>query len=384
MRNSSRSCWAISALLSLLLSANAADVRIEDHAYRLALPNYRFEFPRDHFNHPDFRTEWWYYTGNLRTAQGRRFGFELTFFRQGADIRPVERRAANSNVWDIRDVWMAHLALSDVSGGQFLHTERLNRSGPGVAGADLRQARVWNGNWQAQWTLDPALVGGGTQKLQAVADRFSFQLSLKPDKPPIINGEDGVSQKAEGRGKASHYISFTRLATTGEIVLDGKRFSVEGTSWMDHEFFSHELEGNQTGWDWFSLQLADHSELMLFRLRRKGGLLDPFSAGTFVDPRGQTRHLTGKEFSVTPGKTWTSPATGGIYPVEWAVEVPTISFKATLHTPLAEQELTSNMRFGTNYWEGAIDVDASRRGRPLTGVGYFEMTGYAGTITGLH
>ena len=152
--------------------------------------------------------------------------------------------------------------------------------------------------------LNPALASGGTQKLEAVADRFSFELALKSDKPPVIHGKDGVSQKAEGTGKASHYISFTRLDTNGEVVLDGKRFSVEGTSWMDHEFFSHELESNQSGWDWFSLQLADHSELMLFRLRRKGGSLDPFSAGTVVDPQGRARHLTANEFSATPGKTW--------------------------------------------------------------------------------
>jgi predicted secreted hydrolase len=353
-------------LLTMLMAAHA------DDGYRLALPGYRFEFPRDHFNHPDFRTEWWYYTGNLRTAEGRRFGFELTFFRQGANLTKK-----NGSVWDVHDVWMAHLALSDINGGQFLHTERLNRSGPGVAGADQQQARVWNGNWQAQWMPD-------AQKLEAVADRFSFELLLKSEKPPVIHGRDGVSQKAEGPGKASHYISLTRLDTTGTIVLDGKRFSVEGTSWMDHEFFSHQLEGDQAGWDWFSLQLADHSELMLFRLRRKDGSLDPFSAGTFVDPQGHTRHLAAGDFTVTPGKTWTSPATGGRYPVEWTVEVPSIGFKASLHTPMAQQELTDSSRTGTSYWEGAIDVDAMRLGRPLSGVGYLEMTGYTGPIIGLN
>jgi predicted secreted hydrolase len=355
-------------ILLLAAIANGAD-----DSYRLALPNYRFEFPRDHFNHPDFRTEWWYYTGNLRTAEGRRFGFELTFFRQGANIAKIK----NESVWDVHDVWMAHLALSDINGGQFLHAERLNRSGPGIAGADFEQARVWNGNWQAQWMLD-------TQKLEAVADHFSFELLLKSEKPPVIHGMDGVSQKAEGRGKASHYISLTRLDTTGGIILNGKQFSVEGTSWMDHEFFSHQLEGDQIGWDWFSLQLSDHSELMLFRLRRRGGSFDPFSAGTFVDPQGHTRHLAAGDFTMTPGKTWTSPANGGSYPEEWTIEVPSISFKAAIHTPMAQQELTSGSRSGTSYWEGAIDVDATRLGHPLTGVGYLEMTGYAGPIIGLN
>jgi predicted secreted hydrolase len=348
--------------LALTMSAPGAD-----DPYRLALPNYRFDFPRDHFNHPDFRTEWWYYTGNIRTAQGRRFGFELTFFRQA-----VDRQSAPQSVWDLNDVWMAHLALSDIEGGQFLHTERLNRAGPGVAGADLKLARVWNGNWQAQWA-------GDTQTLEAVADRFSFQLSLKPDKPPVIHGQNGVSQKAEGAGKASHYISFTRLATSGVIVLDGKRFSVEGASWMDHEFFSHQLEASQNGWDWFSLQLEDGTEFMLFRLRRKDGSMDLYSAGTYIDSQGKATHLAASDFTLTPGKTWTSAATGGRYPVEWTIEVSSLGLNAAVRTPLARQEITG----GTNYWEGAIDISATRLGRHVSGVGYLEMTGYAGRIVGL-
>jgi predicted secreted hydrolase len=365
-------------LANVTLSRQTARAAGADTPYRLALPHYRFEFPRDHFNHPEFRTEWWYYTGNLRTTEGRRFGFELTFFRQGVDRRPT-----TESVWDVRDVWMAHLALSDIGGGQFLHTERLNRSGAGIAGADFQQARIWNGNWQAQWTLDPKSAEAGLQKLQAIADRFSFELSLKSEKPPVIHGENGVSQKAEGAGKASHYISFTRLITTGEIVLDGKRFAVEGATWMDHEFFSHQLEANQSGWDWFSLQMEDRSELMLFRLRRAGGSADPYSAGTYVDPQGRAKHLAVKDFTVTPGKTWKSAATGGQYPVEWTIEVPSLGFQAAIHTPMAQQELTGNSRSGGTYWEGAIDVDATRLGRRLTGVGYLEMTGYAGRITGL-
>ncbi len=387
MRNNSLRLSRVSrALLALLMAAhaNAADASAKHDEYRLALPHYRFEFPRDNFNHPDFQTEWWYYTGNLRTADGRRFGFELTFFRRAASSGVDNRQASSGNVWDVRDVWMAHLALSDINGGQFLHAERLNRSGPGIAGADLKQARVWNGNWETQWALDPSLASGGNQRLKAVADRFSFELALRSDKPPVIHGTDGVSQKAEGAGKASHYISLTRLSAKGEIILDGKHFSVEGTSWMDHEFFSHQLDSDQSGWDWFSLQLADHSEFMLFRLRRKGGSSDPFSAGTYVDPQGRTVHLTAKDFTVTPGKIWKSPATGGNYPVEWTIEVPSIRFKAMLHTPMAQQELTSNLRSGTSYWEGAIHVDAIRLGLSLQGVGYLEMTGYTGPITGLN
>ena len=346
----------LSLFLALGLALPGAD-------YRLALPGYHFEFPRDHFNHPDFQTEWWYYTGNLRTAEGRRFGFELTFFRQAVT------RPATTGIWDINDVWMAHLALSDIEGRQFLHTERLNRAGPAIAGADVAQARVWNGNWHSQWTAE------GTQMLEAIADRFSFDLSLKPEKPPVINGVNGVSQKAEGAGKASHYISFTRLKTSGTVVLDGKQFAVEGSTWMDHEFFSHQLDAGQTGWDWFSMQLEDGAELMLYRLRRAQGPPDPYSAGTYVDPQGHSRHLSASDFMVTPGKTWTH------YPVEWTVEVPSMNFRAQVTTPLPQQEITGS---GSTYWEGAIDIDATQSGNRLRGVGYLEMTGYAGRIAGLN
>ena len=324
--------------------------------YRAALPGYRYEFPRDHFNHPEFQTEWWYYTGNLRDAQGRRFGFELTFFRQG-----VNRSAEAAAVWDVRDAWLAHLALSDIDGGKFLHAERLNRSGAGLAGASLDQARVWNGNWHVQWDLRT-----GTQQMQAIDPRFSFNLNLRPLKPPVIHGVQGVSQKAAGAGHASHYISFTRLETRGALVLDGREFIVEGLSWMDHEFFTHQLDAAQSGWDWFSLQFDDGAELMLFRLRRKDGTADPYSAGTYVDARGRTIHLTRDTFSVTPGKLWNK------YPVEWVVRVPPLGIDVQLATRLPQQELENRQN---RYWEGAVEITGTRHGS-----GYLEMTGYAAPV----
>jgi len=350
-------------------------------AYRVAQPGYRYSFPRDHFNHPDFQTEWWYYTGNLRSADGRRLGYELTFFRQGVDRKANPAPTAAASVWDVEDVWLAHLALSDLGSGTFLHTERLNRAGAGIAGADATAARVWNGNWQAQWKLDAKAPGGvASQELQAIADRFSFQLAMKSAKPPVIHGENGVSQKAEGAGHASHYISFTRLMTSGTITLDGKRFAVEGQSWMDHEFFTHQLDVSQTGWDWFSLQLSDGSEVMLFDLRRKDGRLDPFSAGTYVDPQGHASHLAANAFSTAPGKVWISPETGGHYPVEWTIKVPSLQLDVKLATPLAQQEVTGKSRAATSYWEGAIRVTGTKNGQPIDGVGYLEMTGYAGPV----
>ena len=368
----SRSALALSLAVALALDLFGAS----ETPYRLALPGYRYEFPRDHFNHPDFQTEWWYYTGNLHTAQGRRFGFELTFFRQG-----VQRDARPANVWDVRDVWMAHLALSDIDGARFFHTERLNRAGGGIAGADLDRASVWNGNWQSSWRLDPHAPGGvASQTIQAVADQFTFHLSLRSEKPPVIHGQDGVSQKAEGAGHASHYISLTRLATAGTITLNGKQYTVEGLSWMDHEFFTHLLAPEQTGWDWTGLQLDDGSEVMLFRLRRKDGAIDPYSAGTYVDPQGRTSHLSVNDFSLTPGKVWISPDTGGRYPIEWTIRVPSLQLKLALSTPLPRQEMTGNTPTAPSYWEGAVECSGLSKSRPVKAVGYLEMTGYTGAV----
>ena len=331
--------------------------------YRAALPGYRYEFPRDHFNHPNFQTEWWYYTGNLKAADGHRFGFELTFFRQAVS------RAARTSSWDVNDVYLAHLALSDVGGRQYLHLERLNRAGPGLAGADLVQSRIWNGNWETRWR-------GGTQHLHAVADRFTLRLLLASLKPPVINGRDGVSQKAAGPGRASYYISLTRLSARGELTLDERKFQVEGTAWMDHEFFTHLLDPSQAGWDWFSLQLDDGSELMLYRLRRKDGTVDPYSAGTYVDPLGHSRFLAGDAFSLDPGERWTNPDSGTTYPLRWRVRVPSLNIELEISTPLANQEFIGGSRFAPSYWEGAIDIHGESSGHSVKGAGYLELTGY--------
>ena len=333
--------------------------------YRTALPGYRYEFPRDHFSHPDFQTEWWYYTGNLKSSDGHRFGFELTFFRQA-----VSRDPANTAAWDVNDVYLAHLALSDLDGAKFYHTERTNRAGPGIAGASEALGRIWNGSWQIQWE-------GEDQNLQGIDERFQFRLKLHSEKPPVIHGENGVSQKAEGPGRASHYISLTRLATTGSIELAGKRFEVSGTSWMDHEFFTHQLESDQTGWNWLSLQLADHTELMLFHIRRGDASIDRYSAGTYVDAQGKSIHLRAGDFTLQPAsEKWTSPVTHGAYPVHWIVAIPKLGISLEAKTPLESQELTGKTKIAPNYWEGAIVLTGKRDAKPLEGVGYLEMTGY--------
>jgi predicted secreted hydrolase len=332
--------------------------------YQVALPGYRYEFPRDHFDHPDYQTEWWYYTGNLKTPDGHRFGFELTFFRQG-----VNRDPKLTSAWQIEDLYLAHLALSDLDGKRFYHFERMNRAGPGLAGVDAGAGRIWNGNWSIAWAR-------GLQNLEAAASEFTLHLKMESNKPPVIHGKNGVSQKAAGAGRASHYLSFTRLLASGSLELNGKPYSLTGTAWMDHEFFTHQLEGGQGGWDWFSLQLDDGTELMLYRIRRADGAADPFSAGTYVDARGIAKHLDASDFSLEPGETWTSPDTGGKYPIRWRIAAPSLGIDLEAATPLANQEMTGASRFTPNYWEGAIEVTGKRGAATIRGVGYLEMTGY--------
>jgi predicted secreted hydrolase len=333
--------------------------------YRTAVPGYRFEFPRDYFDHPDFQTEWWYYTGNLKTARGHRYGFELTFFRQA-----LNRDSARTAIWDVKDLYLAHLALSDLDGRHFYYSERINRAGPGIAGASQASTRIWNGNWQIHWA-------GADQKFQAIDPRFELRLRLHPEKPPVIHGEDGVSQKAEGIGHGSYYFSLTRLAASGKLELNGEQFEVSGLAWMDHEFFTHQLESNQVGWDWLSLQLEDNTELMVFRIRRKDGSIDPFSAGTFVDAHGKPMHLRANDFILQPlAETWSSPTTHAVYPIAWKLAIPKRGIELAINTPLASQELAVKTNLVPSYWEGAIAAKGRSEKAMLNGVGYLEMTGY--------
>ncbi len=338
---------AIIALLALPLAIGAADF-----VYRQALPGYHYQFPRDHFEHPEFRTEWWYYTGNVADSSGRRFGFELVFFRVGE-----RHEQTNRSAWSVQDLYLAHAALTDVAGRRFRYDERLNRSGPGIAGASFLNQRVWNGNWQARWNRED-------QTLDAVTHDFRFHLALHPVKPFVIQGENGVSQKAEGLGRASYYVSLPRLETAGEIALDGATYAVRGTAWMDHEWFSEELAPGESGWDWFSIQLDNNTELMLYHLRHNDGTVDPYSSGTFVDARGVAHHLRRGDFTLQPLAFW------GKYPVQWMIRIPSLDIQLNCKAVLNDQELRGR-KGGPRYWEGAVTYSGTQ-----SGVGYLEMTGY--------
>ena len=327
--------------------------------YRQALPGYRFEFPRDHFNHPDFRTEWWYYTGNVHSAGGHRYGFELVFFRQAQRRGPHD----NASAWSTDDLYLAHLALTDITGKHFHYYKRLNRAGPGIAGVSSEEGRIWNGNWESKWNQQT-----GVQTLSAVAEDVRFTLTLIPRKPPVINGENSVSQKAEGLGKASYYVSLPLLAVDGTVNGD----AVTGTAWMDHEWFTHQLEPAQVGWDWFSTQLENNTEFMLFQIRHSDGSIDPYSAGTYIDAGGHATHLKSSDFQLQAIEFWTSPATHARYPTRWRITIPSLNVSLECAAALPNQELGAEDAASPPYWEGAVTYTGS-----ATGAGYLEMTGYA-------
>ena len=351
-----------------VLALVASPLAFAQTTWKNASPDHVFEFPRDHASHPDSKIEWWYYTGNVATASGRRFGYQVTFFRVGVDHTP-----ANPSKWAVRDIFMAHLAVSDPDGKRYRFDERLSRGGPGLSGAATDHYRVWNDDWSA------GLDASGRHAIQARSREAAVAFTLDEGKAPALNGVRGFSQKGAQPGNASNYYSLTRMPTRGTITIDGERFEVTGESWMDHEFGTSFLEPEQQGWDWLSIQLDDRRELMLYQLRRADGSRDPRSSGTLVEADGRTRHLTAADFTLaTTGARFTAPS-GATYPVGWTIGVPGEGLTLTVSTPLANQELLT-LGAGVAYWEGMVQVAGSARGRPVTGRGYLEMTGYKGSL----
>ncbi len=360
----------------------APALRSEDKPVRArefcqATGGYKFQFPRDHFSHPCYRTEWWYFTGNLTAADGRRFGFELTFFREAVDNPYV-----NPSRWRVEDLYLAHFAMSDLQGKKFFYTERLNRAGIGLAGADPSRRRIWNGDWFAE------LNGAGPReswRIEASDGGHEIHLVMQSRKPPVLEGDNGLSQKSAGAGNASYYYSLTRLETSGRLAVDGTPYQVTGLTWMDHEFFSHSMAPNQIGWDWVSLQMDDGTEWMLYQFRRADGSPhskhDPFSSATFVARDGRVTHLPANDFELQPLTTWQSPHSSARYPLAWRIVVPKLGMDAEISAAMPDQELVSGESGGLTYWEGSITARGLRNQIPVQGRGYLEMTGYAGPIS---
>ena len=338
-----------------------------------------FAFPRDHGPHPDFRQEWWYVTGNLDGADGRRFGFELTFFRfalapppapaagSGRGAQQGGERSATS-AWRTREIYLAHFALTDVAGKRFRYAQKLSRGALGLAGAEGPPLHVWIDDW----TLGAAGAVAGDWKLAAGQEGYALELELHPLTPPVLNGAAGLSVKSDAPGSASYYYSIPRLAVHGSLLEQGRPLAVQGLAWLDREWGSGGLGPDQAGWDWFALQLEDGTALMFYALRDRDGSRDPHSAGTWVERSGEARGLASAAVDIDVTGHWTS-ADGARYPSGWRVRVPSRALDVTVHPVLADQELGTSPR----YFEGAVDVSGTREGRPLRGRGYVELVGYA-------
>lgn len=348
-------------------------VNLAGAEWRIAEPGWDYGLPADHFAKPDFKTEWWYLTGNLEGTSGNELGYQVTFFRQGL-IPPSERREKGSR-WLMEHLLFGHAAVSDPGAGRFAHADKSLRGAFGEAGfARLDSAgsdpMVWLGEWQLRSLED------GRLQVTISEHEFSLDLVLVPEKPAVVHGETGVSRKGPDPGQASHYLSLTRLRTEGTIRLGSREEQVSGWSWYDREWFTNQLAPDQTGWDWFSLQFEDDTELMLFRVRSEEG--QEVLSGTFIDHDGTSMPLHGFEYEEL--EFWRSPVTEGRYPVAWRLEVPELDLELEVSTPLQDQEIVAGPFV---YWEGMVHVKGSRRGDETRGRGYLEMTGYGGRVRGL-
>jgi len=327
-----------------------------------------FHFPDDHGPHPRYRNEWWYFTGNLVTAGGQRFGYELSIFRIALSPTATPRASA----WGTNQVYMAHFAVTDVASGRFHFFERFARGAAGLAGARAAPFEVWTENWRV--AADPH--DPDVWKLHAKDKDVEIALTLSPRKPVVLQGERGLSRKSADPGNASYYYSLPRLASEGTINIARATHHVTGTSWLDREWSTSALASNQVGWDWFALQLDDGRELMMYQLRNRDGNVDRFSQGALIAPDGRKQELAHDDFRIEVLRHWRSPR-GGDYPAAWRVSVPMARLDLQITPVLADQELAVSVR----YWEGAVDVRGTRAGNEIKGSGYIELTGYTQTTS---
>lgn len=336
----------------------------DNAGYQRAYQPRMFQFPDDHGPHPDFRNEWWYVTGNLVGEKGRQFGYQLTLFRIA--LSPTAPLA--DSAWRTQQVYMGHFALTDVAGQRHYGFERFSRGAVGLAGAQAAPFRVWLENWQLasiQSELFPL-------RIQAHENQINIDLTLSAGKEMVLQGNQGLSQKSAEPGNASYYYSYTRLPTQGVVTIGDQQFTVSGASWLDREWSTSALGADQSGWDWFALQLDDGRDLMFYRLRRKDGGMDSFSQGIIVEADGQARLLRGNELELQPVGAWISPDSGDHYPASWRLRAPMENLELTIIPKIVDQE----MRLSVRYWEGAVAVHGKANDKSVSGQGYLEMTRY--------
>jgi len=365
-----RPVWLRSILLTglvfgffLVMSSAYGEEKAQD--FRRALPGYVYQFPQDHAAHPEFRTEWWYYTGHLNTTNNQQFGFQLTFFRHA--LRPPT--AESQSRWALDTLYFVHFAITDEERDKHRFQEKVSRGALNMAGADPALYRVWLGEWEVR-------LEEGIHKLKAGGEDMGLDLTLVPIKYPVVHGKNGVSQKAVGEGYASHYYSLTSLRGKGVLHWRGKTYDVSGIAWMDHEFGSNQLRDYQVGWDWFSVQLENQTELMLYIIRHKDGEPDPTSSGTLVYPDGRSEHLPLEAFRIEVLGSWKSKKSSTTYPSGWRLTIPSKQIQLRLMPTVENQELTTRKSTLVNYWEGSVRVQGKIKGKDVRGRGYVELTGY--------
>jgi len=365
----------LAAMLYTALPASPTDSQKDGDYLKITGPC-NLSFPADHGPHPGYRTEWWYYTGNLTGADQHRLGFQLTIFR--TRIKPPADRQnwpQPASAWRTDQIYMAHAALTDITGGRHWQSEKIARPVLSLAGAEQSAAgwKIFIHSWQA-------VIFPNNQNLRAETDDFALSLDLKPIKPPVLHGDNGYSRKGQTPERASCYYSFTRLQADGALTVAGTRYAVQGTAWMDHEYSTAPLQPGITGWDWFSLQLSDKTEFMIYLLRQPDGSLNPASGGTYVLSSGQTRQLHRGDMHLEPLAYWSSPHTNARYPVKWKLTLAALDCDLTITANLADQEMRTPGSTNVVYWEGSVSAQGTKKGKTVGGVGYVELTGYASPI----
>jgi predicted secreted hydrolase len=346
------------------------DAKDSSQAWQRAIGPWTWQFPRDHGAHPNFKTEWWYFTGNLRDAQNRPFGYQLTIFRQGVQFTPAQKTSR----WAVRDFYFGHFTISDIASDKFHVAEKVSRGALGDAKAAPDKMDVALGPWTIEQSANEQI------HLVARYADTAIDFTARPLKPLVLEGVNGLSQKADGAGEASYYYSYPRLATSGQLRVSGKSYDVTGLSWFDHEFSTSSLGKDQVGWDWFCIQLESNEEIMLYAMRDKSGAIDPNSEGTWVKQDGTTERLVPGSFSIEKKGTWASPRSGAVYPAGWHVMVPGHRADLMVTPGMADQELSLTKMGALDYWEGACTVQGTLDGTPIKGEGYTELTGYSGAL----
>lgn len=323
-----------------------------------------FTFPADHGSHNDYRSEWWYFTGNLQDEVGRKFGYQLTFFRfsLSAFMKPSE------SAWRTNQIYMVHFAVSDITGDKFYPFERYSRAALDIAGAKPDRLHVW----LKDWSVSPTEGVDFPLQLKAAEDQIAIDLRIEQGKPIVLQGDKGMSQKGAEKGNASYYYSLTRMPTQGSIQINDQHYQLNGNSWLDREWSTSALGEHQVGWDWFALQLSDGREVMFYRMRRDDGRSDIHSAGTLIDQEGRPARLDHDAVTIEEKAFWKSPQSGIRYPSNWRLRVPEKGLDLTIEPLLDDQELNHSF----NYWEGAVSVRGTSAGEPVSGRGYVELAGY--------